>query len=89
LDLGITVIFNNNGLSDVINEPWEITVQGGILGRINKKMNGTIDIPAEGFKTMKTGLIFGFGAITISATIADEEQTATGLQIIIFSMVKK
>jgi hypothetical protein len=64
-------------------------VQGGFLGRINKKMNGTIDIPAGGFKTIGTGMLFGFGAITITAKVADVEQTATGTQIIIFSMVKK
>jgi len=89
LGLGITVIFGNNGSNDALIESWEITVQGGFLGRINKKMNGTIDIPAGGFKTIGTGMLFGFGAITITAKVADVEQTATGTQIIIFSMVKK
>ena len=89
LGLGITVIFENTGLNDALNEPWEITVQGGFLGRINKKTNGTIDIPAEESKTMGTGMLFGLGAITISAKIADKEQTATGTQIIIVSFVKK
>ena len=86
--LGVTVIFGNNGSSDAVNESWEITVHGGVLGRINKNMNGTVDIPVGGSKTMGTGMLFGFGAITISAKIADGEQTATGTQIIIFSMVK-
>jgi hypothetical protein len=87
--LGVTVIFDNDGSNDALNEPWKITVQGGFLGWINKTVNSTIDIPAGGSKTMKTGMLFGFGAITISAKIADEEQTAIGTQIIIFSMVKK
>ena len=80
LGLGVTVIFDNNGSNDALNEPWEITVQGGLLGRINKTVNGTIDIPVGGSKTVKTGMLFGFGAITISAKIADEEQTAKELR---------
>jgi hypothetical protein len=56
---------------------------------INKTVNGTIDIPAGKSVTVKTGMLFGFGAITITAKVADEEQTATGTQIIIISMVKK
>jgi len=32
-------------------------------------------------------MLFGLGRITITAKVADEEQTATGTQIIIFSMV--
>jgi hypothetical protein len=64
-------------------------VQGGILGRINKTVNGTIDIPAGGSKTVGTGMLFGFGAISITAKVANEEQTAKGTQIIIYSMVKK
>lgn len=87
--LGISVIFANNGSSDVLSELWEISVQGGLLGRIDTTVNGTIDIPAKGSKTMKTGMLFGFGPITISAKIADVSQTATGTQILFFSMVKK
>jgi hypothetical protein len=34
-------------------------------------------------------MLFGFGAISITAKVADEEKTATGWQIIIISMVKK
>jgi PKD repeat protein len=87
--LGVTVLFGNNGSSDALNVPWEISVQGGLLGRIDKTVNGTIDIPAKGSKTMKTGMLFGFGPITISAKIADVSQTATGMQIMFFSVVKK
>jgi hypothetical protein len=52
-------------------------------------VNGTIDIPAGKSVTVKTGILLGFGAISISAKVTDEEQTATGTQLIIFSMVPK
>jgi hypothetical protein len=64
-------------------------VEGGMLGMINKTVNGTIDIPAGESVTVKTGMLLGFGAISITAKVADEEKTATGTQLIIISMVKK
>jgi PKD repeat protein len=86
--LGVTVIFSNNGSSDVLEVPWEIHVQGGLLGRIDKTVNGSIDIPAGESVTKRTGLLFGLGALTISVKIADVEETATGTQLFIFSLVK-
>jgi hypothetical protein len=87
--LGVKAVITNNGTSDANDIPWQIHVEGGILGMINKTVNGTIDIPAGGTVTVGTGMLLGFGAISITAKVADEEQTATGTQIIIFSMVKK
>lgn len=87
--LGITVMFNNSGPTAVLKEPYEITVKGGVLGRINKRVNDTVDIPAGGSTPVKTGMLFGFGALKITAKLADKEQTATGTQIIILTLVKK
>ncbi|HVQ00071.1 MAG TPA: lectin like domain-containing protein [Candidatus Thermoplasmatota archaeon] len=89
LGLGVTAIYKNNGVSNATNVPWEITVKGGILGHINKTMNGTIDIPAGGSKTVGTGMFLGFGALSITVKVADEEQTAKGTQLLIFTIVKK
>jgi hypothetical protein len=87
--LGVKAVIKNNGTSDVTDIPWQIHVEGGMLGMINKTVNGTVDIPAGKSVTVKTGMLLGFGAISIVARVADEEQTATGTQIIIFSMVPK
>jgi hypothetical protein len=86
--LGVKVDITNNGTSDANDIPWQIHVEGGILGMVNKTVNGTIDIPAGDTVTVKTGMLFGFGAISIVAKVADEEQTATGTQLLIFSIVK-
>jgi subtilisin family serine protease len=86
---GVKLDITNNGTSDVTNVTWQIHVEGGTLGMINKTVNGTIDIPAGKSVTVKTGMLLGFGTISITAEVADEEQTATGTQLIIFSMVKK
>jgi hypothetical protein len=87
--LGVNLKITNNGTTDANDILWQIHVEGGMLGMINKTVNGTIDITAGGSKTIGTGMLLGFGAISIVARVADEEQTATGTQIIIFSMVPK
>ena len=89
--LGVNLKITNNGLINATDVAWQIHVEGGILGRINKTVNGTVDIPAGLGMTVSvgTGMLFGFGPITITVKVADEEQTATGIQFIIFSMVKK
>ena len=87
--LGVKAEITNNGTSDANDIPWQIHVEGGILGMINKTVNGTIDIPAGDTVTVKTGMLLGVGAISIIAKVANEEQAAEGTQLIIFSMVKK
>ncbi len=87
--LGVKAVIKNNGTIDATNIPWQIYVEGGMLGLINKTWNGTIDIPAGESVTVKTGMLFGFGTISIIARVAGEEQTATGTQIIILSLVPK
>jgi hypothetical protein len=87
--LGVKAVITNNGTTDANNIPWQIHVEGGMIGGINKTVNGTIDIPAGKSVTVKTGMLLGFGPISITAKVADEEQTATGTQLIIFSMVPK
>jgi len=59
-----------------------------MLGKISKISNGTIDVPVGESRTVGTGLFFGLGLISITEKVADEEKTAEGTQIIIFSIVK-
>jgi hypothetical protein len=86
--LGVSLKITNNGTTDVTGIPWQIHVQGGILGLINKTVNGTVDIPAGQTNTVGTSMLFGFGALMVTAKVADEEQIAGGFQFIIFSLVK-
>jgi len=86
--LGVNLKITNNGTVKSTVADWQINVKGGILGLINKTVNGTIDIPAGGSETVGTGIFFGLGPITITAKVTDEEKTAEGTQFIILSMVK-
>ena len=86
--LGVNIKITNTGLVNATNIYWQIHVEGGILGRINKTMNGTIDILTGETKTVGTGIFLGFGPISITAQVANKEQTATGTQIIVFTIIK-
>ncbi len=86
---GVKAVMKNNGTIDANDLPWQIHIDGGIFGFINKTVDGTVDILAGESVTVETGLLFGFGPISIIVTVADDELTATGTQVIIFSMVKK
>jgi len=86
--LGINAVITNHGITNVTDVTWQIHVEGGILGRINKTVNDTIDIPAGESKIVGTGMFFGLGPIAITVKVADYERTAEGTQFIIFSIVK-
>jgi len=86
--LGVNIKITNNGTVKATVVDWQIHVEGGILGKINKTINDTVDIPAGQSRTVGTGLFFGLGPITITAKVADEEKTAEGTYLFIFSMVK-
>jgi len=86
--IGVSVIIMNNGTEDVTGVKWQIHVKGGILGMINKTVNGTIDIFAGESKTVKTGLFFGLGLIVITVKAADISETTEGIYLFIFSIVK-
>jgi hypothetical protein len=87
--LGVHAVIANNGTADAQGVSWQIHVAGGILGLINKTVNGTIDIKAGESKTVSTGMLLGLGSISISVWVADVEKTSSGTQLFIFSMVKK
>jgi hypothetical protein len=87
--IGVTLKIKNDGTVNLTGIPWMLQVNGGLLGIINKSLNGTLGIRAGETKTVGTGMLFGFGALTIIAKVADEEQTKKGMQILIISIVKK
>jgi hypothetical protein len=85
--LGVKVVITNSGGEDANGVPWLIHVEGGVVGLIKKTKEGTTDVPAEGSITLGTGIFFGLGPIAITVRVGAEEKTATGTQVIIFSMV--
>ena len=87
--LGISVVVTNKESANLTNVTWKLQVKGGILGLINKTVNGTVDIKAGESKTFSTGMLLGFGSLSISASVEGVEKIAKGTQLLIFSIVKK
>ena len=85
--LGVTVTVNNTGTATSKNLTVKLHVEGGILNLINKTVNETYDIEAGGSQTLSTGILIGLGSIDITVKAGEEEKTATGIQIIIFTLV--
>lgn len=87
--IGVKAVIKNNGAASLAGVQWRIDVEGGLAGRINKTVNGTVDIPSGKSATVKTGMFFGLGPITITAVVDDEEKTATGEYFFFFSTMKQ
>ena len=86
--LGVKMLITNDATVDVTGINWQINVEGGILGLINKTVNGTVDIPAGRSKIVSTGLFFGLGDFGIIVNVSGVEKTKVGKQFFIFSIVK-
>jgi subtilisin family serine protease len=86
--LRVEAVITNEGTSDITGVDWQIHVEGGILGLINKTVNGTVDIKAGESKTVSMELFFGLGGIVISARADIVGKAVKGTQLFIFSMMK-
>ena len=91
--IGVTATIKNIGDAKATNVKWTIAVTGGLLGFINKDGTGTEETLAiDGEIAVKSGILLGFGPITITVTAecaedSSDEESASGTQIIIFSLV--
>lgn len=85
---GVHLHISNNGENDVNDVTWEIIVEGGILGRINEKHSGTINISSGELKSVGTGVFLGFGVFRVTVTVLDKEKTVIGFQFIINSIIR-
>jgi len=85
--LGLSLKITNNGKANADGVPWKIYVNGGIFGRIDKTVNGIIDIPAGESKTVRTGNYFGLGQIRITVKVAEAEKMVWGQKYIIFTKI--
>jgi hypothetical protein len=76
--IGLSATVKNNVSQPLTNILWAVSVSGRLIFTTTG-MSGTIPSLAAGDETsIKTGLIFGIGRITISVNVGDGTKTATG-----------
>lgn len=73
---GVNAAIRNIGIVDAIKVNWSISLQGKVFYG-NEKAGTILQITPNGARTVKTGLVLGLGAITITVVAADTEKTAT------------
>jgi hypothetical protein len=67
--IGVSADVKNIGEGPATDVEYTMTVQGGILGRIDKSASGTAaELAPNGVATVSSGIIFGLGKITIEVT---------------------
>ena len=76
--LGIKAKITNSGLGDATQLPFNLSVNGGILGLINETKNGTIDLLAGNYKSF-LGLYMRLGKVTFIVKVAEKEKTVTAV----------
>jgi hypothetical protein len=82
---GLVLKITNNGAENAYGVPWQIHVRGGIFGRIDKTVSGTIDIPAGESITVRTGKYFGLGLIRITVKVAEAVKMVWGQKYLIIT----
>jgi hypothetical protein len=87
--LGIHAKITNDGTVNATNVPWQVHVEGGILHRMNRTMNGTVNIAIGGTKTVGTGMFFGLGAVQVTVMVGDATKSVEGTQLLVFSILKR
>lgn len=88
--IGVSTGVKNIGENPATNVEYELTVTGGILGRVNVSVNDSVaELAIDAEEPISSGMFFGLGAIDITVTAvadnADEvEKTASAFLLGLF-----
>jgi hypothetical protein len=80
--LGIKVTLSNIGNADAIEVPWSIVIDGRVFSGAEK--SGTVTLAPGASTTVSTGIILGFGPITITITVGTVTKTADAKLLLFF-----
>jgi hypothetical protein len=80
---GVSVTIHNDGLLAHYTIPWSVKLDGGLL-LLGRSKTGMIPGLLPGENKTITSSVFGFGRVTITATVGDVTQTMNGFVFLIF-----
>jgi len=86
--LGVSVDITNIGNETLSNIPIDIVVFGGFLSKTKVNKRVTINIEPGETKSIKSGLILGFGKIAIGIIADDVVKYTSGFQLLIFTKIQ-
>lgn len=71
--LSASTVVKNDGVADLTNISWSVSVTGGLLGMVNKTSTGTITtLEGGGSNTVRAFPVFGLGPIHVTSTATME-----------------
>ncbi len=74
---GASAVIENTGTADATGVQWSIELSGLVF--LGGRTEGTVDVPAGGEVTIKSGLVFGIGPGTIDVNAGGATKTASCL----------
>ena len=85
--LGVTAGITNIGNDTLSDIPVDIVVYGGFLGKTKVNKREEISLEPGETATVKSGLFFGFGKISVGIIADDVVKYTSGNQLLIFSLI--
>jgi hypothetical protein len=85
--LGVSVDITNIGNDTLSNIPVDIVVYGGLLSKTKINKRKSIDLEPGETKSVKSGLILGFGKIAIGVIADDLVKYTSGYQLLFFTKI--
>jgi PKD repeat protein len=82
--LGISAVINNTGGKDLTNVTWSILFNGGFA--FPREKTGVLLLFPSGNETTLNMIALGFGKLTITVKVRNDEVTTTGFLFLIFVM---
>ena len=85
--LGVSVDISNTGTGDAEDIAYTLSATGGLLGMINKEVEGTVSISSGSTETISLPMIIGLGSVTIDVQVGSISESVTGTQLLIFTKI--